>query len=434
MRVRVVLLALLCALALPQVAGTAGGLDRSKVAGPQCGDGLDNDRDRLVDARDDPGCADSADATESTPLTCALRHATSGRSYVIEGSCSGPFGGVDVTAPAGVKLDQSVRPAASFSRGCRFRSIRTLACTMADGAANPGHDVRLRVNVQGEAKGRPLVRFRDVLNRPVTTRFEPVRGGDTAPLGTRSADVRIDVQGPPGPLLIPPHGDVRAPINIAVRNAGPSQTAPFAFELSLRSPKQFLSNIHTDPGMGCRKIKGGYRCEVRNLVSGATQTARMNAFVEEPTTLTVEARVVGLTHPDPVKLSNTDVYRVEIEEESADLAVIAKLDERVISSLPARTTLYFSVHNHGPHAVGALDARLRLEASRPVTAAGCAAGNSPGEWLCPLPRLMGLHSGRVQLTVPAGGPLRVTVTVSSQLPDKRSSNNTSTAETEIVVP
>ena len=111
---------------------------------PQCADGRDNDGDRTRDAPYDSGCTNAKDGTEGSPLTCSLGYAAHGRLYVVQGTCSGPFFKLEISAPPGAKFDTKRPLAGRHALRCWFSSARRLDCVMGDGAANPRHVVSSR--------------------------------------------------------------------------------------------------------------------------------------------------------------------------------------------------------------------------------------------------------------------------------------------------
>jgi hypothetical protein len=114
------------------------------VRGPQCANGVDDDRDGTEDAKRDSGCTDKKDKTERGRLSSGLVVGQNGASMVVEGQASGPFARIEIRAPAGNRFDTRREPNVRFSRDCRFASPRKLECVMEDGQANPRHVVSAR--------------------------------------------------------------------------------------------------------------------------------------------------------------------------------------------------------------------------------------------------------------------------------------------------
>ncbi|MEX2644680.1 MAG: hypothetical protein WD249_00290 [Gaiellaceae bacterium] len=136
-------------------------LQPRRASGPQCADGKDNDRDGLVDAGYDSGCTNARDGTEGSALTCKLGLTQNGLDAAINGTCSGPFGGVDLSAP----LDTSVTPTAEFAVGCGYVSESKLECLMKDGPANPRHLVRVRLRLKSVSLSGLRVLVKDLAGR-----------------------------------------------------------------------------------------------------------------------------------------------------------------------------------------------------------------------------------------------------------------------------
>jgi len=127
------------------------------TGGSQCSDGRDNDGDRLVDARYDAGCTNARDGSEGSPLTCSLEYAPRGSLYVVQGTCSGVFFKVEISAPQGAEFNTKQPPVVVQDRACWFADARTLDCVMGDGDANPGHVLDIRWREQsGPATTMPL--------------------------------------------------------------------------------------------------------------------------------------------------------------------------------------------------------------------------------------------------------------------------------------
>ena len=129
--------------------------------GSQCADGRDNDGDRLVDARYDSGCANAKDDLERAPLTCNLVLGARGDVYLLQGTCSGPFGKIEIT-PKGGQLDTRQSPVVRDGRVCYYVSTRRLDCLTKDGTENPRHVVSVRFGPRkGPVIRRTLVTVRD---------------------------------------------------------------------------------------------------------------------------------------------------------------------------------------------------------------------------------------------------------------------------------
>lgn len=96
---------------------------------PQCSDGRDNDRDGLVDARYDSGCSRRGDRTERSRLRCRIGFIP-GSSISLKGRCSGPFGKLQVVAPAGTAFGGSRLTNVDGARICDDRRRRIVECLM----------------------------------------------------------------------------------------------------------------------------------------------------------------------------------------------------------------------------------------------------------------------------------------------------------------
>jgi len=167
------------------------GLERKEVAmsllqqpasaqGPECGDRIDNDGDGTVDARHDSGCASTKDTTERSALTCSLGYTAGTPVSVVQGTCSGPFAKLELTAPTGVAFDTGTPPTVQSARGCHYASERKLECVMSDGTANPRHVVRARFRYRQRSFSRPRVLIRGFRGAGRTWPLAPAQAG-TAP-------------------------------------------------------------------------------------------------------------------------------------------------------------------------------------------------------------------------------------------------------------
>lgn len=137
----------------------------ARAQGPQCSDRVDNDGDGTVDARHDSGCSSAKDATENSALTCSLGYTAGTPVSVVQGTCSGPFANLELTAPTGVVFDTGASPIVDYARACRYASPRKLECVMSDGVANPRHRVRARFRYKSSSTLRPRVLIRDFAGR-----------------------------------------------------------------------------------------------------------------------------------------------------------------------------------------------------------------------------------------------------------------------------
>jgi hypothetical protein len=132
-------------------------LPQPSSGAPQCADGRDNDGDGTRDAPYDSGCTNAKDGSEGSPLTCSLGYEARGRLYVVQGTCSGPFFKLEISARPGAKFDTERPPAVGHALGCVFLEKLRLRCLMRDGAANPRHVVSARWNEVGVVPAaRPL--------------------------------------------------------------------------------------------------------------------------------------------------------------------------------------------------------------------------------------------------------------------------------------
>lgn len=130
----------------------------------ECSDGKDNDGDRLVDGRVDSGCTGAEDGSESSALTCSLGY-TTGTTTVVQGTCSGPFAKLELTAPTGVAFDTGAMPVVQQAQACRYATERRLDCIMSDGVANPGHVVNARFKLTKRSASGLRMLIRDFRGR-----------------------------------------------------------------------------------------------------------------------------------------------------------------------------------------------------------------------------------------------------------------------------
>jgi hypothetical protein len=135
------------------------------ASSPECSDGKDNDGDRLVDGRVDSGCTAAEDGSESTALTCSLGYTSAGTSVLVQGTCSGPFSKIELTAPTGVSFDTRTMPVVQQAQACRYATERRLECLMSDGVANPQHVVNARFKLTKRSASGLRMLIRDFLGR-----------------------------------------------------------------------------------------------------------------------------------------------------------------------------------------------------------------------------------------------------------------------------
>jgi hypothetical protein len=334
----------------------AAGSTAAGRTAPQCSDGRDNDGDGLVDWRVDPGCTDARDDSEGTRLRCRLGHVRLGRSYLIQGECSGPFATMTVDPPRGARLDGDPKPEVENAHRCRSVNGR-LVCAMEDGAANRRHAVRAGFAFVGSPTGPARVRFGD-------ERGNAVAWGATERLaGARdtSADLRVDVVGPVRHVHDPREGNQRIDYRIRVRNAGPGESPGGVVVYDVRGAKPGLWDVY--PGgwvqRPCKiKLK---QCMLGKMPAGAT--AEILVSVPAPpgrvrtgsgaddVSVTAEAAVAGEA-PDPVKLSNSDTSTTPVEPPAAvvELHAAAEPERAFIDKLTGVAIVRLSalVRNLGP--------------------------------------------------------------------------------------
>lgn len=142
--------------ALRLKARAIGALPTPASTGSQCADGRDNDGDRTVDARYDSGCTNAKDGSEGSPLTCSLGYAARDGLSVVQGTCSGPFFKIEISAPPGAKFDTKRAPVVVQDRVCWYASEPRLDCVMGDGVANPRHVVNVRWGYKGVLAAKRL--------------------------------------------------------------------------------------------------------------------------------------------------------------------------------------------------------------------------------------------------------------------------------------
>jgi hypothetical protein len=134
------------------------------VASPQCSDGKDNDGDRLIDAKSEPGCSSARDARERSPFRCAIGSKMSSGRLALSGSCTGAFAEVEVTLLDGVQLNG--RFDIQRAPSCRPPEPRGLRCSTKDGAQNPRHLVSMQLTTTSQDPAqRVQLRFFDALKR-----------------------------------------------------------------------------------------------------------------------------------------------------------------------------------------------------------------------------------------------------------------------------
>ena len=152
--------------ALDQKAVVASMLQQPAAAqGPQCADRIDNDGDGLIDARHDSGCASKSDVGERSALTCSLGYTAGTTTSVVQGTCTGPFAKLELTAPVGVAFDTGARPTVQHADACHYTTPRTLECAMSDGVVNPRHVVSARFRFRQRSVSAPRVFVRDFARR-----------------------------------------------------------------------------------------------------------------------------------------------------------------------------------------------------------------------------------------------------------------------------
>lgn len=109
------------------------------TAGPQCADGVDNDKDGTTDAQFDSGCGNRKDDTEGSALGGLVRALTEdGVTVQVRGTTTGPVAEIELRAPAGNAFVTGRTPKAQHETACQIRET-FLRCLMKDGAANPRH-------------------------------------------------------------------------------------------------------------------------------------------------------------------------------------------------------------------------------------------------------------------------------------------------------
>ena len=310
---------------------------------PQCADGRDNDGDRLVDAVGDTGCTSRADGTERSPFTCDLDVTSTS----VGGSCSGPFGAVEIRLPAGASFDTDRAPATRGAHACEFETDRRLECTVAGVYTNPGHVVRVGWRTEKPGPYRPEVTFRDAAGRVVrwSPSDEPAQGGS-------SADLRVDVSGP-SEVTIPdgaPSHVVRYAVEI--RNAGPSEIPPGAVAEVRVSGAGLAAGHRLRPDQAVARCTGG-TCTLRGLDRGRSASFTVEVPVASPTTIRVTVELKGLRVRDPVLLSNTDSVTTQVTAPAPEisLGVLAPTTGFINPNGEARVRITLNVTNRGTGAL-----------------------------------------------------------------------------------
>jgi len=121
----------------------------------QCSNGLDDDRDKTVDAPYDSGCTNAEDGSERSPLTCSLGYGPGGGAHVVQGTCSGSFLTIELI-PTGSKLDTK-RTTADRGRVCAASESR-IDCVTDIKVENPGHRVNVRFRYRKELQAAKRVK------------------------------------------------------------------------------------------------------------------------------------------------------------------------------------------------------------------------------------------------------------------------------------
>lgn len=322
---------------------------------PQCSDGRDNDGDGLVDWRTDPGCTDTRDDSEATRLECRLGHERLGRSYLIEGECSGPFASMTVEPPRGARLDPEVKPDVEEAHRCRSVNGKLL-CAMDDGAGNRRHAVRVGFAFIGTPKGPARVRFGDARGRAVPWVPAEQAGGRHDP----SADLRIDVSGPVRHVHDPRESNQRIGYYIRVRNAGPGESPGGVVMYDVRGARAGLWDVGAGGWVHRPCTIRLKQCTLGRMPPGAT--AEILLSVPAPpnsigssgpgrVSVTAEAVVRGEA-PDPVRLSNSDTATTPVDPPWANLELHLAAEPRrtVLDKLTgvANVRLSALVRNLGP--------------------------------------------------------------------------------------
>lgn len=207
-------------------------------AGPQCADKSDNDGDGTVDGRHDSGCASAKDTTESTAMTCSLGYTSGTPVSAVQGTCSGPFAKVELTAPAGTAFVTDSTAVVQNARACRYVDERKLECAMGDGVANPRHVVSARFRLTRPSAAGPRVVIRDFGRRgrawPARTRVPYLRFRLTYTHEGLS-HVCVSLEGSSGALvrlrLEGPNGQAAAGTLQLQKKATPTATGGFSFRI-----------------------------------------------------------------------------------------------------------------------------------------------------------------------------------------------------------
>lgn len=184
----------------------AGGTHRAAeatVAAPQCSDGIDNDRDGIVDWRRDPGCGSRNDATERTPLTCDIDARIRSGRLTLSGECSGPFSKLEFRPAEQLNGPWSVQHAPRCTG-----SPAVVRCKAKEADQNPRHEVDASFT---------------------TTSRDPKQGFEVRLVDARGRNAAAVLLGPPPAadvaveIVATPAADARERFSVRVRvvNKGP---------------------------------------------------------------------------------------------------------------------------------------------------------------------------------------------------------------------
>lgn len=189
----------------------AAGAAAGAPAGPQCSDGIDNDRDGIVDWIREPGCSSAKDPSERTPLSCEADSAMRSGRLSITGECSGAFSKVEYRLLDGVQLNG--RYDVQHAPACAAPTATRVRCTAKEADRNPKHMFSAQLSTTSkDPKQRAEVRFVDAKGRVAAT----AAVGSATP---KPSD--LSVQATVTPTFS--EGET-ARIRVVVRNAGPARS------------------------------------------------------------------------------------------------------------------------------------------------------------------------------------------------------------------
>lgn len=282
-------------LLLVLVALGAGGTETAAVAtvaAPQCSDGIDNDRDGIVDWRRDPGCGSSRDATEGTPLTCDIDARMRSGQLSLNGECSGPFSRLEFRPVEPLNGRWSVEHAPRCSS-----TPKVIRCKAKEADKNPRHRVDAAFT---------------------TTSRDPKQGFEVRMIDTKGRNAAAVVLGrPPAAdvaveILSTPSAEPRERFKVRVRvvNNGPGTSGSVSVNVRLsgRVPVRGAADAHKYSGGTYGD--GTWRLRFLPLIPGESTTLTLTVDAAAGTyTFDAAATVEG---PDSNPENNRDIATTNV--------------------------------------------------------------------------------------------------------------------------